>query len=113
MYEIKKFIQSHCLLWLLAFFFVLGIAFYLYGGRQDLPSDGNGTQPVRNELESASDDSKRVQERIGAAERTADGIEKSVERSGQLAGETAGIITECQQLIGTIRRRAEENTGAN
>ena len=92
---------------------ILLAAFCLSGGRENLPSDGNGAGTARDELESAAGDSSKIQERIGDAEKSADRIEESARRSGELADEAESIVRDCQRIIEAIRKRAEESTAAS
>ena len=51
-----------------------------------------------------------LEERIGAAKESADRIEESAERSGQLIDEAERLTRDCQQIITTIYRRGEKST---
>lgn len=110
MYEVcKTWLKAHAPI-LLAIVLVLLLAIFLFGGRENVPSDSNRTQDARIELESATDDNRGVEERIGAAKESADRIEESAERSGQLIDEAERLTRDCQQIITRIYRRGEEST---
>ena len=108
MYEVKKDFNAYYLLWIFVILAVFGFTIYFYSCGEKLPSNREGVDSVRNELESATEDSRRVQDRIQAAERTTSNIETSTERIGQFADEARSITEECQHIIDEIRRRAEE-----
>ena len=102
MYEVcKTWLKAHAPI-LLAIALVLLLAFFLFGGRENVPSDSNRTQDTQIELESIADDNRGIEERIGAAKESADRIEESAERSGQLIDEAERLTRDCQQIITTI-----------
>lgn len=110
MYEVcKTWLKAHAPI-LLAIALVLLLAIFLFGGRENVPSDSNRTQDARIELESATDDNRGVEERIGTAKESADRIEESAKRSGQLIDEAERLTRDCQQIITRIYRRGEEST---
>ena len=88
---------------------ILGIWYWHFGGREDVPSDGDGTDSARIELQKAEDANGRIQERIGEAKSTADAIEESTVRYGELARDAETILADCERVTGAIRSRAEEN----
>lgn len=99
MYEVcKTWLKAHAPI-LLAIALVLLLAFFLFGGRENVPSDSNRTQDTQIELESIADDNRGIEERIGAAKESADRIEESAERSGQLIDEAERLTRDCQQLL--------------
>ncbi len=104
----KAWLKIHSGLCLLALLLV-ALAFFVLGSGKDIPGDGNANLPIGRELESAAADSAGIQERIGDAEKSADIIEESAWRSGQLADEAESITRDCKQIIETIRRRTEES----
>ncbi len=109
--EWKTWLKAHVGLCILTLLLVAAAYFFLCS-RENIPDDGSGACAARNELESARDDSTGIQERIGEAEKSADRIEESARRSGQLADEAESIARECEQIIEAIRRRAEEGKAA-
>ncbi len=110
MYEVcKTWLKAHAPMLLVAAL-VLLLAFFLFGGRENVSSDSNRTQDTRIELESIADDNRGIEERIGSAKESADRIEESAERSGQLIDEAERLTRECQQIITRIYRRGEEST---
>ena len=110
MYEVcKTWLKAHAPI-LLAIALVLLLAFFLFGGRENVPSDSNRTQDTQIELESIADDNRGIEERIGAAKESADRIEEAAERSGQLIDEAERLTRDCQQIITTIYRRGEKST---
>lgn len=110
MYEVcKTWLKAHAPI-LLAIALVLLLAFFLFGGRENVPSDSNRTQDTQIELESIADDNRGIEERIGAAKESADRIEESAERSGQLIDEAERLTRDCQQIITRIYRRGEKST---
>ena len=71
MYEVcKTWLKAHAPI-LLAIALVLLLAFFLFGGRENVPSDSNRTQDTQIELESIADDNRGIEERIGAAKESA------------------------------------------
>ena len=87
MYEVcKTWLKAHAPI-LLAIALVLLLAFFLFGGRENVPSDSNRTQDTQ-----------------------IDRIEESAERSGQLIDEAERLTRDCQQIITTIYRRGEKST---
>lgn len=106
--ESKRWLKDHGAFCVLALLLV-AMAGFLLCGRENILDDGGGTAAIRDELESAGDDSAGIQERIGDAKKSAERIEESARRNGQLADEAESIARECQQIIEAIRRRAEES----
>ena len=104
----KAWISSH--LYAVIVLFALLAAGFLFSGRENIPSEGNRAEQVRGELESVTEGSTGIQYRIGEAEKTAYNIEKSAERSGELAHEATGLIEDCKRIIAEIRNRTEKNT---
>ena len=104
----KAWISSH--LYAVIVLFALLAAGFLFSGRENIPSEGNRAEQVRGELESVTEGSTGIRYRIGEAEKTAYNIEKSAERSGELAHEATGLIEDCKRIIAEIRNRTEKNT---
>ena len=104
----KAWISSH--LCTIIVLFSLLAAGFLFSGRENIPSDGNRAQQVREELEWVTEDSTGIRYRVREAEKTAYNIEKSAERSGELAHEATGLIEDCKRIIAEIRNRTEKNT---
>ena len=104
----KAWISSH--LYAVIVLFALLAAGFLFSGRENIPSEGNRAEQVRGELESVTEGSTGIQYRIGEAEKTAYNLEKSAERSGELAHEATGLIEDCKRIIAEIRNRTENNT---
>lgn len=104
----KAWISSH--LYAVIVLFALLAAGFLFSGRENIPSEGNRAEQVRGELESVTEDSTGIRYRVGEAEKTAYNIEKSAERSGELAHEATGLIEDCKRIIAEIRNRTENNT---
>ena len=104
----KAWISSH--LYAVIVLFALLAAGFLFSGRENIPSEGNRAEQVRGELESVTEGSTGIQYRIGEAEKTAYNIEKSAERSGELAHEATGLIEDCKRIVEEIRNRTENNT---
>ena len=104
----KAWISSH--LYAVIVLFALLAAGFLFSGRENIPSEGNRAEQVRGELESVTEGSTGIQYRIGEAEKTAYNIEKSAERSGELAHEATDLIEDCKRIIAEIRNRTEKNT---
>ena len=104
----KAWISSH--LYAVLVLFALLAAGFLFSGRENIPSEGNRAEQVRGELESVTEGSTGIRYRIGEAEKTAYNIEKSAERSGELAHEATGLIEDCKRIIAEIRNRTEKNT---
>ena len=104
----KAWISSH--LYAVIVLFALLAAGFLFSGRENIPSEGNRAEQVRGELESVTEGSTGIRYRIGEAEKTAYNIEKSAERSGELAHEATGLIEDCKRIIAEIRNITEKNT---
>lgn len=82
----------------------------------DVSNNGNGIEPIRNELgtaisnqheitnglESAITGSNRIEERSDRIEKAAGAAEVAVSEAGRL-------ISDCQQIIGAIRNRGKTN----
>ena len=79
--------------------------------------NGNGIEPIRNELGTAAEHQREITSGLegavagshAAAER-AGRIEEAAVRSEAAVGEAGRLIDECQQIIGTVRNRGK--TGA-
>ena len=59
MYEVKKDFNAYYLLWIFVILAVFGFTIYFYSCGEKLPSNREGVDSVRNELESVADDSRR------------------------------------------------------
>ena len=88
---------------------ILVFSYWYNFSREDVPSDGDGADEARIELQKAEDDNGRIQERIGEAKSTACAIEESAVRIGELACDAETILADCERITGAIRSRAEEN----
>lgn len=82
-----------------------------------VPDNGDGVSHIRNELGTAQEHQREITEGIGSAKEGAARIEtgvqhvtESVEQSAAAVSEAAGLIDQCQQIIGTVRNRGK--TGA-
>ena len=104
----KAWLSSH--LYAVIVLFALLAAGFLFSGRENIPSEGNRAEQVRGELESVTEGSTGIRYRIGEAEKTAYNIEKSAERSGELAHEATGLIEDWKRIMAEIRNRTEKNT---
>lgn len=100
--------------------FAAGYFIGIRNAGSDIHDNGNGIEPIRNELgtaisnqheitnglESAVTGSNRIEERSDRIEKAAGAAEKSV-------GEAGRLIDECQQIVGRIRNRGKKGTPAN
>ena len=81
---------------------------------QDLYDNGGGTGNVREQLGTAAVHQRELTEGISRAETGAVRIEagvvavsESVEKSTAAVSDAAGIIDECQQILGRVRNRGQ------
>ena len=102
---------------LLVVIFCTGYMLGLRNAGAGVPDNGNGIEPVRNELSTAAEHQREITSGLegavagshAAAER-AGRIEEAAVRSEAAVGEAGRLIDECQQIIGTVRNRGK--TGA-
>ncbi len=85
------------------------LGFTLWGGRENVPSDGDGALDVRIELDEARDLNIAIEERVREAKETAGHIAESIDRNGELACHAEEVIADCRRILGEIRSRGSEN----
>ena len=97
---------------LLVFSFVAG---YLLGidRTKDISNNGNGTQPISNELGQAGTDIQHAKDGIDAAQSTASDIAISIDYLKGTADTSAELIGQCQRIIKEVRSRGKTDTVKN
>ena len=83
----------------------------------DVPNNGTGIEPVRNELSNAAEYQRQIDSglesavgRSNAAEERAGRIEERAGAAAQSVTDAGRILDECQQIVGRVRNRGK--TGA-
>ena len=94
---------------LLVFSFVAG---YFLGidRTKDISNNGNGAQPISNELGQAGTNISNAKDGIDAAQGTAHSIGQSVDYIQGTTHTSAEIIAECKRIIETVRNRGKTDT---
>ena len=105
----------------------LGLAFlagYYFGGRANVPDNGNGANAVREQLNQAVSNQQQLTDGIDHAAATAGEVTAGIDRGASevnAAGATAGrleagqseaerLISDCQQILRGVRSRGEADT---
>ena len=106
---------------------ILGAAFmagYYFGGRANVPDNGNGANAVREQLNQAVSNQQQLTDGIDHAAATAGEVTAGIDRGQEevgAAGATAGrleagqseaerLISDCQQILRGVRSRGEADT---
>ena len=102
---------------------VLMVAFFCAGylfGIRNVHDNGNGVEPISNELGQVGADIGNATAGIGQAENHAGNIEAGIGNAQESAeylqgtvSTSAELINQCQQIIARIRQRGKTNTPAN
>lgn len=128
MYEIQEYRPGDekaaiALLVIVALLVAAGSIGYMLGIRNagtGVSDNGNGIEPIRNELGTAIGNQHTITDGLKSAVGRSDSIEERSnrieERAGaaaQSVGEAGRLIDECQQIIGRIRNRGQTRTAAH
>ena len=88
---------------------------YLFGIRANVPDHGDGVGNIGEQLGTAVSNQQQITDGVGSAKEGAAHIEagiqhitESAEQSAAAVSEAAGLIDECQQIIGTVRNRGKK-----
>ena len=90
---------------LLVFSFVAG--YFLGIDRAKVPDNGNGTQPIGNELGQAGTDIQHAKDGISEAQHTADDIAITVDYLKGTADTSSDIIKQCKRIVEEVRSRGK------
>ena len=109
--------MAFAILGVFIFLVVVFCAGYMLGirnARTDVPDNGNGIEPVREQLSTAISNQQQISHGLESAvagsnriEERSDRIEKAAGAAAQSVGEAGRLIDECQQIIGTVRNRGK------
>lgn len=100
--------------------FCAGYMFGICTAGTGVPDNGDGVSHIREQLGTAQEYQREITEGIGSAKEGAARIETgvqhitdSVEQSSAAVSEAAGLIDQCQQIIGTVRNRGKTDPSAH
>ena len=94
------------------FVFVLLVGFFTTGyflgiERAKVPNNGNGTEPVGQQVGQAATDISNAKDGINEAQHTASDIAITVDYLKGTANTSAELIGQCKQIIATVRSRGK------
>lgn len=100
--------------------FCIGYMLGLRNAGTDVHDNGNGVEPIRNELSTAAEHQREITSGLESAVGRSNSIEERSNRIEERAGaasqsvKDAGVLLdECQQIVGRVRNRGQKGTPAN